>query len=279
MGMMSMFSSALGGFTSNIMSIATAGQRAKQVKQQYETQARLAEYNRQLAENQATEMRQMQEHQMAMAEAESKRAGYEAEREGQKAHNAALEAHDTSTALQEKKLAIMAKSGVTSAGTPILVAEDAVADAITKQNDLIWRGNEAGRDIQYRGNVKGHQYELSAWNYGNRATMFDSQAQMAQYQADVARSVGKYRSKMIKFQQKLSIAKMFYDPSNVTSFGEVDNPQQFQHFNMGTLSSIGSMNTGGQSAISNGYSNSSFSTTPQSSGNSLLINQGGTRYA
>ena len=259
-----MASSALGGLTSNIMSIATAGQRAKQVKQQYETQARLAEYNRQIAENQATAMRQMQEHQLAMADIESK-----------KAHNAALEAHDTSTAMQEKKLAIMAKSGVTSAGTPILVQQEAVADAITKQNDLLWEGGQ-----------RGHNYKISAWNYANKATMFDSQARMAQYQADVARSVGKYRSKMIKFQQKLSIAKMFYDPSNVTSFGEVDNPQQFQHFNMGTLSSIGSMNVGGQSAISNGYGGSSsyFSTgggasqtsyysTGNSAGNSLLINR------
>lgn len=262
MGYASLISSALGGFTSNIMSIATADRRAHQVKQQYETQARLAEYNRQIAENQAVAARQMQEHQLEMADIE-----------GKKAHNAALEAHDTSTALQERKLAIMAKSGVTSAGTPILVQQEAVADAITKQNDIIWRGGQ-----------RGHQYKISAWNYANRATMFDSQAQMAQYQADVARSIGKYRSKMIKFQKNLTIAKMFYDPSNVTTFGEVDNPQQFQHFNMGTLSSIGSFGGGGRSAISNGYGSSSAVSSmqydnPQGAGQSLIINNRGSQYA
>ena len=299
MGMVSMISSALGGFTSNIMSIATADRRAKQVKQQYETQARLAEYNRQLAQNQAEEMRQMQQHQIAMADyeralarnadIEAKNADIEAENQRKKTHRKAIESFGYTTALQEKKLAIMAKSGVTSAGTPILVQQEAVSDAITKQNDILWKGQEDLYNIaqkKYQINMKGqqyrmqgHNYDLSAWNYGNKATVYDSQARIAQYQADVSRSIGKYRSKMIKFQKNLTIAKMFYDPSNVSSFGEVDNQSQFQHFNTGTLSSIGSFGGGGKSAISNGYSNSSFSTTPQSSGSSLLINKGGTRYA
>lgn len=264
---MGMISSALGGISSNFTSIATADRRAKQVKSQYETQARLAEYNRQIAENQRTQMEQMQKHQLQMADLEAKQAE-------NKAHQKILESADNSTALQERNLAIMAKSGVTSAGTPILVAEDAVADALQKQNDIKYKTDMGIGKMR-------HNYELSAWNYGNKATMFDSRAKMAQYQANVARSVGKYRSKMIKFQKKLTIAKMFYDGANVTSFGEVDNPQQYQHFNTSTLSSLSSWGDSSKSGISNGYSSSSknASVGGDSAGSSLLVNKGGKRYA
>ena len=234
MGYAGMISSALGGVSSNFMSIATADSRAKRVKKQYETQARLAEYNRQLAENNAISARQD-----AKAAVDASRASRD------QAYSA------DKTALEHQK-AFLAKSGVTQAGTPLLVQQDQLAETRLKENDIIYKGKLMERQ------------DL------NRATNFQSQADMAQYQANVARATGKYKSKMIKFQKKLTIAKMFYDGANVTSFGQVDNPSQFKQFDMSTLSSIGANGGkgggGNTSNIGKSSSNPSAPTRANASG-------------
>ena len=246
-----MIGSALGGISSNIMSIATANRRAKQVKQQYETQARLAEYNRQIAENQAIEARYQQQDALRQADLATQSAKI---KKGQ--------VRDANQALREKQLALMAKSGVTSAGTPILVEEDQLAEMKLKENDVLYEGALISRDKK-----------LQARQRGMQANYFDSQARMAQYQADVSRSIGKYRTDMIQFQKKLTIAKMFYDGANVTSLGEVDDPQQFQHFDTGTLGSIGKMGGGGSSMAMSSGSNagSSLGANAGSSGGGSAI--------
>ena len=142
MGMLSMASSALGGFTSNIMSIATADQRAKQARDQYETQARLSEYNRQVMENQAIAERQSAKQAELAAKTQK----------GQR--------HDANAILREKQLALMAKSGVSMAGTPILVAEDQLAEMKLKENDILYQGYLQSREHQ------------------NRASFFDAKADM-----------------------------------------------------------------------------------------------------
>jgi len=193
MGFASTIGSMAGGTSSNFMSIASAGRRSKQVKEQYETQRKLALYNKALAENQAIEAR----NQAKLIE--------------QSAHVTKNQAHRKNVAMRMSQYVSQSMSGVDAdSGTPLLVQQDQLAETALQE-----------RGITYQGYLQSREKEIQAQHY-------DSQAQMAQYQADVADATSKYKRDMIGFQKKLTIAKMFYDGANLTSFGEVDDPNQFQ---------------------------------------------------
>ena len=200
MSMMSTVSQGVGATSSNFTSIGSANMRTKQVKKQYETQEKLALYNKAIAENKAIEARQ----QAKLIEVNTRTTKDQLHRKHAKHFDS-----------QFVKMSISGISAET--GTPLLVQQDQLAEMKLKENG-----------VTYGGYLQSREKEI-------QATQFDAQADMAQYQADVAHNTGKYKAEMIQFQKKLTMAKMFYDPGNATSFGEVDNPSQFQHLNQGTV--------------------------------------------
>lgn len=247
---MGMMGSAMGGMSSNFMSIATANRRASDERDKYKNQAALARYNRDVAENQR--IAELQNAKAAEAQAGRKKS----------------QLHSSNQMLREKQLAIMAKSGVTMAGTPLLLAQDQITEMTLAENDIIYGG-----DIQAR-------------EHRVKASYFESVANMAEYHAKVAETMGKFRSETIMAQKKMTIGKMFWDGANVTSFAQIDDPKQFKQFDTSTLSNMGSGGGSKEASTDSSFSfmrenkssdpsrrNASGGYGTSSSGSAMIINK------
>ena len=197
-----MASSAVSSTASNFMSIGSAPKRKRQVNQKYEAQANVALQNARIMKNKATEMRLL---------------GRSAEKSARVQKN---NLYQQQSREQASSFVSAANSGVQVEGTPLLALETQIqANALQR------------RQITYQGYLTKKQYKDTAVNY-------DYQMKLNFYQARKARAVEKYKKEVIDYQKKLTIAKMFYDPGNATSFGEVDNPSQFEHFDSSSIGNI-----------------------------------------
>jgi hypothetical protein len=192
---------------SNFMSIGSASKRKRQVREQYDAQANIALQNSRIARNTATNLRI---------------AGRAVEKAGRIAKNQQFRKDQRNTA--EVELGAV-NSGVQLEGTPLMAIETMIQENTLRQ-----------RQMTYDSYLQKRQYM-------EQARQYDYQEKLDKYQARQSWAMGKYKREMIDFQKKLTIAKMFYDPANTTHFGEIDNPSQFSHTDLG----------GGLSQMTNAY--------------------------